>query len=942
MVKTLAALQSFSDDSDSDAEQDEKAGVAATQRVALEVAKAAEEEQFNRQQLKDFYTIHDRSKIEILDKIMLYYKHRIPELMQELESKYNATPLLRRDANGSASGGSIDNGNSVDEAPAAEEVKAPSTPHTAPSTPHTAPLLQPKDGVTESESAMSLARRLILKFLPILPEQMLMRLRAVLLVQNECLHRLQVLFPRLLQGGPVHNLLSNEVLGGASDGFVNTSGGLGELFRDLELPDGVRVHRPPHVPFTTPPSSPTGSQESLDADDMPPEPPPLLSMSPQTSMDSGCYKSFADEDCEGSNDKPFECEWVVEFECDNGPGGGIEKLREFSPHEFLNASDGNYVAPPPLPLHIETFFCPHAPRSTRPPKGRPPRKAEKVSDQRRDKGTNGAASRRQEKGRPDNSPSGRSAKAAIDGYGECPPLLFDFIVNSGVVSQEWCGASLLLTMAATNANRNSSASSPGKPAPGLSASKRIGVGTSEVPSETDEMIPICQSGIAVLCRRVPHAAVRRPLGSFFERYEQTLRASAMIMSAATGDLTDRELFEELFAGGHYCPQRSNVPEEATGADTHENDGDEKGCTGDQQRGHELFNEDGHSVQQRLLQRRLQHERKFERDSQLQLLFQCLSPSHVLTVLLAASLEFSVLLCSSRYSALTAAAEAIRSLLTPLHWVHIYAPVLPRHLLQHLQCPSPFLVGVHASYAQDAINVVSAARYFTPSAAGSRTADGTRLSLLDPALVIVDLDTGNITHTGQDRGAVLSDVVASAALELRWILNPHLYEADHPLRSFERDHAGGGESSREGGRSSGTESARVGGAWGQARSTDLQHRFPSRQIRRVVRQLLQSLLQGFADYCFPVTSGPSTLMDTPTKDKRGDDEEQWMLVLDEAGFIEDRKAAAMAQAREKERMVQQQKKGCASMATCMELLVRTQSFSNYVCQHGFYHLGGSRI
>jgi hypothetical protein len=678
-------------------------------------------------------------------------------------------------------------------------------------------------------------------------------------------------------------------------------------------------------------------------------------------MDSGCYKPFVEED-EGGDDSPFECEWVVEFECDNGPGGGIEKLREFSPHEFLHESDsGKFVAPPPLPMHIETFFCPHAPHSTRPPKGRPPRNhGQKLGKMALDKGiikgTEGADS---EGGAVDSvggamgmgggsSPSVGSVgvSAAMDSYGlECPPLLFDFIVNSGVASQEWCGASLLLTMAATNANL--SANSPmasGRPA---AAKRGMNMRASEVPSETDEMIPLCQSGIAVLCRRVPHAVVRRPLANFFKRHDRTLRASAMIMSGATGSLSDEELFKELFAG-HY-PHIGAQASEHIGGGGEDEDGGENENEGQRKLPKHKTPTNASQMrqqqrqQQRILQSGLKHEQKFERDNQLQLLFQCLSPSDALTVLLAASLEFSVLLCSSRYSALTAAAEAIRSLLTPLHWVHIYAPVLPRHLLQHLQCPSPFLVGVHAAYAQDAINIISGSRSFTPSAAGSRTADGTRLSLLDPALVIVDLDTGQITHTGQERGAMLSDIVASAALELRLVLNPHLYEADHPLRSFERDEANDADGGRSGGFGRSGSARSLGLA--EVCTMDQSNRFPARRIRRVSRQLLQSLLQGFADYCFPVTSGPSALSAIKTESGKwkGNDDEQWVLVLDEEGFIADRRAAAMVQPSGKVRTgtgetQQQQQQRCENISTCMELLVRTQSFSNYVCQHGFYHLG----
>lgn len=41
---------------------------------------------------------------------------------------------------------------------------------------------------------------------------------------------------------------------------------------------------------------------------------------------------------------------------------------------------------------------------------------------------------------------------------------------------------------------------------------------------------------------------------------------------------------------------------------------------------------------------------------------------------------------------------LRELLYPLQWSHVFIPVLPRSLLDTLMCPTPFLVGIHKSYA----------------------------------------------------------------------------------------------------------------------------------------------------------------------------------------------------------------------------------------------------
>ena len=76
----------------------------------------------------------------------------------------------------------------------------------------------------------------------------------------------------------------------------------------------------------------------------------------------------------------------------------------------------------------------------------------------------------------------------------------------------------------------------------------------------------------------------------------------------------------------------------------------------------------------------------------------MSLDHILTLLCCMVMEHKILLVSSSYSTLTMVAETFRQLLAPLSWCHVYVPVLPRSLLEHLQCPTPFLIGIHSSYA----------------------------------------------------------------------------------------------------------------------------------------------------------------------------------------------------------------------------------------------------
>jgi hypothetical protein len=86
------------------------------------------------------------------------------------------------------------------------------------------------------------------------------------------------------------------------------------------------------------------------------------------------------------------------------------------------------------------------------------------------------------------------------------------------------------------------------------------------------------------------------------------------------------------------------------------------------------------------------------DISLEILFRSLDVPTIVKLFSLCLLEAKVLLVSSRYTVLTAVAEAVKALLFPLAWAHVYVPVLPRIMLDSLQCPAPFLIGIHSSYA----------------------------------------------------------------------------------------------------------------------------------------------------------------------------------------------------------------------------------------------------
>ncbi len=60
----------------------------------------------------------------------------------------------------------------------------------------------------------------------------------------------------------------------------------------------------------------------------------------------------------------------------------------------------------------------------------------------------------------------------------------------------------------------------------------------------------------------------------------------------------------------------------------------------------------------------------------------------------------MLLLSSHTALLTAAAEGIRQLGHPLQLLHTYIPVLPSSLVDYLEAPTPFLMGLTSGVSLD--------------------------------------------------------------------------------------------------------------------------------------------------------------------------------------------------------------------------------------------------
>ena len=82
------------------------------------------------------------------------------------------------------------------------------------------------------------------------------------------------------------------------------------------------------------------------------------------------------------------------------------------------------------------------------------------------------------------------------------------------------------------------------------------------------------------------------------------------------------------------------------------------------------------------------------------IFACLSAGNIMTIVAVLMAEQRVALCSRHYALLTPVAEALLSFLFPLQWQGMYISVMPYSMLDILDAPVPFLVGLHARYLNE--------------------------------------------------------------------------------------------------------------------------------------------------------------------------------------------------------------------------------------------------
>lgn len=80
--------------------------------------------------------------------------------------------------------------------------------------------------------------------------------------------------------------------------------------------------------------------------------------------------------------------------------------------------------------------------------------------------------------------------------------------------------------------------------------------------------------------------------------------------------------------------------------------------------------------------------------------------NVLVLFCAVMTEHKILFHSSSYSRLTEGCRALTALMYPFKYTHVNIPLLPAALIDFLDTPTPFIMGVHSSLKHEVAELVS--------------------------------------------------------------------------------------------------------------------------------------------------------------------------------------------------------------------------------------------
>ncbi|OQR93134.1 hypothetical protein THRCLA_08539 [Thraustotheca clavata] len=141
------------------------------------------------------------------------------------------------------------------------------------------------------------------------------------------------------------------------------------------------------------------------------------------------------------------------------------------------------------------------------------------------------------------------------------------------------------------------------------------------------------------------------------------------------------------------------------------------------------------------------------DFSIKPLFDCLHIENLLLLFASFFLERKILFVSSYISVLTTVAEACKTLLAPLQWPHVYAPLLPPNMLECLHCPTPFVFGVHSSMLESVNGYIQ---------------DD------EEAIVVINLDSHEVLHAPM---SLPSTVHRKLAAQLKELILPDVVCSD---------------------------------------------------------------------------------------------------------------------------------------------------------------------
>ncbi|CAG5115542.1 unnamed protein product, partial [Candidula unifasciata] len=116
-------------------------------------------------------------------------------------------------------------------------------------------------------------------------------------------------------------------------------------------------------------------------------------------------------------------------------------------------------------------------------------------------------------------------------------------------------------------------------------------------------------------------------------------------------------------------------------------------------------------------------------------YNAVDPSNMMLIFASMLHERRIYMTSKKLSRLTSCIHAAETLLYPMHWQHLYIPVLPAHLIDYISAPMPYLIGIHSTLVerlkQNRVDVGDA--------------------------VVVDLDANTVTTDYDDLGDLPEDV-----------------------------------------------------------------------------------------------------------------------------------------------------------------------------------------